>query len=109
MAWHSSQAMLRWVHIWLAILVTLVACGDHDVERLTEVKREVCACKDARCADQAMSQVRKMSVQSTPRTQAIAHDMMECRARLEAADRPSTDPDAEGGSDNSQGSAKAAP
>lgn len=93
------------VRFRLAILVPLaaflvgglVACKDHGVERLTALKGEVCACKDARCADQAMNEVAKVSFQSTPRTQAIARDIVECRARLEAADRPSTDPDAEGG------------
>jgi hypothetical protein len=104
MAWHSSQAMLQAVRICLAILVTLVACKDRGVERLTEVKRSVCACKDTRCADQAMSEVPKASIRSTPRTQAIARDMLECRARLEAAERPSTDPDAEGGSGSGDGS-----
>src|SRR3954454_6196052 len=101
MAWHSSQAMLRAVRIRLAILVMLVACTDHGVERLTEVKRDVCACKDTRCADRAMSEVPKASIRSTPRTQAIARDILECRARLEAAERPTTDPDAEGGAGSS--------
>ena len=85
------------VRICLAILVALVACKDQRVERLTEIKRDVCACKDTRCADQAMNEVPKASIRSTPRTRAIARDIMECRARLEAAERPSTDPDAEGG------------
>ena len=93
------------VRICLAILVTLVACKDRGVERLTEVKRAVCACKDTRCADQAMSEVPRASIRSTPRTQAIAREMMECRARLEAAERPTTDPDAEGGAGSSDGSA----
>jgi hypothetical protein len=95
------------VRIRLAILVTLVGnlgCTDHSVERLAAIKRDVCACKDANCADQAMSDVPKASIQSTPRTQAIARDILDCRARLEAADRPSTDPDAEG-----DGSAAPAP
>ena len=52
------------VQIRLAILVTLVACTNHSVERLTEVKREVCACKDTRCADQAMNEVPKASIRS---------------------------------------------
>ena len=99
------------VRIRLAILVTLVAClgaclaaclaacTDPSVERLTDIKRGVCACKDTRCADQAMSEVPKAAIRSTPRTQAIARDIMECRARLEAAERPSTDPDAETGTE----------
>jgi hypothetical protein len=91
------------VRIRLAILVTVIAslggclvgCKDHDVERLIAIKRDVCACKDVQCADQAMSAVPKTSIQSTPRTRAIARDILDCRARFEAADRPSTDPDAE--------------
>jgi hypothetical protein len=93
------------VRFRLAILVTLIACKDHGVERLTEVKRDVCACKDTRCADQAMSEVPKASIRSTPRTQAIAREILDCRARLEDAERPSTDPDAESGSGSSDDSA----
>jgi hypothetical protein len=97
------------VQIRLAILVTLVACTDHGVERLTEVKREVCACKDTRCADQAMNEVPRASIRSTPRTQSIARDIRDCRARLEAAQRPSTDPDAEGSDDSPAPAGSAAP
>lgn len=79
------------------------------MERLTDIKRVVCACKDTRCADQAMSEVPKASIQRTPRTQAIARDIVDCRARLEAAERPSTDPDAETGDDGSAAPAGSAP
>jgi hypothetical protein len=96
------------VRNWLAILVTILvaaaACKDHDVERMEAVKREVCACKDAACADQAMSRVPGASIKSKPRTQALARDMVACRARLEAADRPDTDPDAEGSAGDQPGS-----
>lgn len=92
------------VQICLAILVTLVACTDHSVERMTSIKRDVCACKDTRCADQAMSEVPRASIRSTPRTQAIARDILECRARLEADEQPSTDPDAEGGAGSGEDS-----
>ena len=93
-AWLTGYAAA--VRTWLAILVTLVACKAHDVEQLNDVKRDVCACKDAQCADQAMERVAKASIKRTPRAQAIAREIMECRARLDAATRPSTDPDAEG-------------
>jgi hypothetical protein len=92
------------VRIRLAILVTLVACTDHGVERLTRIKHDVCACKDTHCADQAMSEVPRVPIRSTSRTQAIARDMVECRARLEAAERPSTDPDAEDGAGSDEDS-----
>src|SRR3954447_1903385 len=102
------------VRIRLAILVTLVGsvgsvgslggCTDRSVERLAAIKRDVCACKDSHCADQAMSDVPQAAIRSTPRTQAIAREILDCRARFEAAERPSTDPDAEG-----DGSAAPAP
>jgi hypothetical protein len=89
----NSPAIL--VTILVAIAVALAACKDREVERMEAVKREVCACKDAACADQAMNRVTAGSIKSNARTQALARDMVECRARLEAADRPNTDPDAE--------------
>lgn len=90
----NSPAIL--VTILVASAVALAACKDRAVERMEAVKREVCACKDAACADQAMNRVTAGSIKSNARTQALARDMVECRARLEAADRPNTDPDAEG-------------
>jgi hypothetical protein len=80
----------------IAILVTLVACGDHDNERLTAIKSKVCACKTASCAEQEMKLVPEQSIKSTHRTQGIAREMMDCVARLQEAERPSTDPDEEG-------------
>ena len=94
MAWLTGYAAP--VRKLLAILVTLVACTDPGVEQLGAVKRDVCACKDTSCADQAMTRVPGASLKPTPRTQALAKEIMDCRAKLEAAARPSTDPDAEG-------------
>jgi hypothetical protein len=96
------------VRSWLAILVTLVACNESDTERMNAIRDQTCACKTASCAEQAMSQVQSRGIKSTPRVQALARDMMECVARLNAAERPTTDPDAEGG-DTASGSAGAAP
>jgi hypothetical protein len=93
-AWLTSYAAP--VRIWLAILVTLAACKDHRIELLSSVKKDVCACKEASCAEQAMARLEKLAIESTPRSQAIAREIMECRARLESGERPSTDPDAEG-------------
>jgi hypothetical protein len=80
----------------IAILVTLIACGEHDTERMTAIKSKVCACKTASCAEQEMKLVPEQQIKSTPRTQVIARDMMDCTARLQEAERPSTDPDEEG-------------
>ena len=107
MPWLTSYAAP--VRIWLAILVTLAACKDHRIELLSSVKDDVCACKEASCADQAMARLDKLAIESTPRSQAIAREIMECRARLEADERPSTDPDAEGSADPAAGAGSAEP
>jgi hypothetical protein len=80
----------------IAILVTLVACGEHDTERMTAIKSKVCACKTASCAEQEMKVVPEQQIKSTPRIQGLARDMMDCIARLQDAERPSTDPDEQG-------------
>ena len=84
------------VRIGLAILVTLVACKNPDVERLNDVKRAVCACKDAACADQALAKLEKASIAKSPKTREVAKEIFGCRAKLELDERPNTDPDAEG-------------
>jgi hypothetical protein len=83
------------VRSWLAILVTLAACHDPEVERLTAIQAEVCACATASCAEQAMKRVPQGTIKSTHRTQAIARDMLDCLAKLHEAEQPTTDPDAE--------------
>jgi len=77
----------------IAILVTLVACNDQDAERLTAIKVKVCACKTASCAEQELKHVPETPIKSTHRTQEIARDLLDCIARLQDAERPSTDPD----------------
>lgn len=93
-AWRTRYAAT--VRIAVAILVTLVACKNHDVERMESVMREVCACKDASCADHAMAPLEKAHIERSLKTQEVARQILDCRAKLEAAERPSTDPDAEG-------------
>ena len=85
---------------WLAILVTLAACHDQELERLTAIKAEVCACKTASCAELAMKRLPAGTRESTNRTQkhrtqVIARELIDCLAKLQAAERPTTDPDAE--------------
>lgn len=84
------------MRIGLAILVTLVACKNPDVERLNDVKRAVCACKDAACADQAMVRLEKASIAKSAKTREVAKEIFDCRSKLELDERPSTDPDAQG-------------
>jgi hypothetical protein len=94
-AWLTSYAVP--VRSRLAILVTLVACTDHGAASLMKIKDQVCACKTASCAEQAIKLVPQATIQSTHRTQTIARDMLDCLAKRQAAERPITDPDAEPG------------
>jgi hypothetical protein len=80
----------------IAILVTLVACNDQGVARLTAIKSKICACKTASCAEQEMKLVPEQPIKSTHRTQEIARELLDCVVRLQEAERPSTDPDEEG-------------
>lgn len=82
----------------LALLVTLSACTDHGAGALAKIKDEVCACKTSACAEQAMARVPKETIESNRRTQGLARGMLDCVARLQAAERPSTDPDSAGSS-----------
>lgn len=77
----------------IAILVTLVACNEQDAERLTAIKMKVCACKTASCAEQELKHVPETPIKSTHRTQEIARDLLDCVAKLQEAERPTTDPD----------------
>jgi hypothetical protein len=97
--------MLCGVRTSYAILVTfgvlLGGCNDHGAAKLTKIKNKVCACASASCAEQALADVDKAGAVANHRTQAIARAMMDCLAKLEAAERPTTDPDAEGAADGS--------
>ena len=97
-----------------AILVTfgvlLGGCTDHGAAKLTKIKDKVCACTSASCAEQALADVEKTGAETNHRTQAIARAMMDCLAKLEAKERPTTDPDAENaGSDGSAAEPAPAP
>jgi hypothetical protein len=97
------------VAIFVTIAVTLVACKDHDLAILGDVKAEVCACKTASCAEQALKRVPADTIKPTRTSRTLAREMMDCLARLHAAERPSTDPDAEGSGTALEGSAAPAP
>jgi hypothetical protein len=80
------------------MLVTLIACADRDIDVLASVRNKVCACKTASCAEQEMTLVPQNVVKST-HAQELARAIQDCFARRLAAERPTTDPDAEGAAD----------
>jgi hypothetical protein len=79
-----------------ALAAALAAgCRDPRLEKLREIRDEVCACKTPACADAAMKKVPQDDVKPDHRAQVIAQEMLECLHERYLADKPSTDPDAE--------------
>ena len=84
--------MLRLYVISVALVAT--ACADNEIEKLEKIRDEVCACKTARCAETALERVPKGKVESKPRSQRIAREMLDCLSELYEAGKPTLDPDA---------------
>jgi hypothetical protein len=82
--------MSRLLVIWIALAI---GCRDPELSRLEEVRVTVCKCKTALCAEEAMKVVPSMKLKPSPRSQKIAREMLDCLAKLLAADRPATGPD----------------
>ncbi len=82
---------------WLLVICVALAsaCKDREREKLSSVRDVVCACKTVKCAESALADVPKGKVESTPRSQGIAREMLNCLAELYEQDRPTMDPDAE--------------
>ena len=81
---------------WLFVIsvALLGACGDREAKKRAKVRDEVCHCKTAKCADEAMARLPTKDIQSTPRSQKIAREMLDCLSDLYKAERPTDDPDA---------------
>jgi hypothetical protein len=84
--------VLRLYVICVALAGT--ACSDNEVKKLEKIRDQVCECKTAKCAESALDRVPKSNIESTPRTQRIAREMLDCLAGIYDADRPTQDPDA---------------
>ena len=88
---------------WLFVISVALqgACGDREAKKLAKVRDEVCHCKTAKCADDAMARLPTKDIQSTPRSQKIAREMLNCLSDLYKAERPTDDPDAATGPETS--------
>ena len=78
----------------LVICVALCGCADHEAVQLERIKRQVCACQNVKCAEIAMQALPHTDVVASHKSQGSAREMLDCLAKLYAAERPSTDPDA---------------
>ncbi len=81
--------------ICVALALGVTGCGDHELKQLQAVRDTICGCKTVKCAETALEGVPKGKVESNPRSQRLAREMMNCLAELYEQERPSLDPDAE--------------
>lgn len=79
----------------IAVALAGGGCRDKDVEKLDDIRAEVCACKTVSCGEAAMKAIPQRDIKSSHQSQLIAQKMMECMAKLYLFDRPKTDPDSE--------------
>ena len=88
---YAVSSMLR----VLAIAFLATACGDEQLERMTAIKDEVCACKTPACGQTAIAKMGEVKVKADRKAQRLARAMLDCMAKLNEAGRPTTDPDAD--------------
>lgn len=96
--WRFSQvsyavgSMCRFV---IAVALVLAGCGDEQLDRMTAIKNEVCACKTVACGETAKKKIPQDELQSSHKMQRVANEMLDCLARLYDQKRPTSDPDVE--------------
>jgi len=79
----------------LVILLSLAACGDSQEAKLAKIRDQVCKCDTPGCAEVAMKQVPKESIESNYRTQKLAREMLDCLAKVYATPKPDPDGDSD--------------
>ena len=81
---------------WLFVISVALAggCSDREASKLAQIRNEVCACKTSKCGEAALAKVPSKNIQSTPKSQRVAREMLDCLADVYKRDRPTQDPDA---------------
>lgn len=69
----------------------LAACTDARTVHLAGIRDQVCACKSAECAEKAIAAVPQQNVTSTPKTQKLANEMLDCLAKLYRSEQDEID------------------
>ena len=85
---------MKWQFV-ICVALAVAACRDHELERLSAVRDQVCACKTVACAEAALAKLPTGKVASTRRSQQVARQMLDCLADLYNRGRPTLDPDAQ--------------
>ena len=79
----------------ICVALGVAGCADHELKQLSTVRDTICTCKTVKCAESALGTVPKGKVESNPKSQRLAREMMNCLAELYELERPSLDPDSE--------------
>jgi hypothetical protein len=87
--------MSRALVIAAALALAGTACSDARLEELESIRKEVCACKTAACAQTAMLRVPQEASRHDHAARKIAKKIVDCYRGILDAERPTTDPDAE--------------
>ena len=85
---HAVRYSDRVNRCFVICVALLAACGRHELKAMKRVRDEVCACKTVACGEAALAHVPQKDVKSTPRSQALAREMLDCMAKLYDDDRP---------------------
>lgn len=83
--WRFSQVSyaVGWMCRFIVIAVALLAsCGDEQLDQLTTIKKEVCACKTVVCGETAMKKLPQRELKSDRKMQHVASAMLDCLAKL---------------------------
>lgn len=78
----------------ICVALVMGACEGGEAEKLQRARDRVCACETAACAEAALDGVPKGKVETSPKSQRIAREMLDCLAALYEEGRPTQDPDA---------------
>lgn len=96
---HVASRTVYAASVRLAVLVLVLAwmgaCSDDKLGPMRAIKAEMCACKTAACADDAMKRVPPPAGSADHRAQKLAREIQDCLVKAYDRDRPTTDPDAE--------------
>lgn len=63
-------------------------CADPRLDRMTEVRSTVCACKDAACVEAALARMPAKSPRDEQRAQQVAREILACVAQVGATPAP---------------------
>lgn len=81
-------SLVAWLLGSLVGLGLAGGCADPKLDRMTEVRNKVCACKDAACVEAALARMPAKSPRDEHRAQQVAREILTCVAQVGATPAP---------------------